>query len=81
MNVEVTDHVPGFSDEEVEAMVAEAEAGYDLQGVPSEPNPHHVGSSLVPDDLREAIEDRARRDGLSPEAVVREAIEAHLHIA
>lgn len=81
MSFEVTDHVPGCSDEEVSAMVAEAEAGYALKGLPSESNPHRVSSPLVPDDLREAIEDRARRDGSSAETVVREAIEAYLHIA
>lgn len=81
MNLEITDHVPGVSDEDVAAMAAEAEDGYDLTGRASEPNPHSQRSELVPADLLEAIDERARRDGQSPEAVVRQALASYLHTA
>ena len=46
----------------------EAEAGYDLVERASEANPHRRGVPTVPMELVDAIEERARRDGQSPEA-------------
>ncbi|MCR1784046.1 ribbon-helix-helix domain-containing protein [Nocardioides carbamazepini] len=81
MNFEITDHVPGLSDDQVARAAAEAEAGYDLRGRPSEPNPHLGRVQLVPTDLLDAVEERAARDGQSPEAVVRQALAAYLRTA
>ncbi len=81
MSFDITEHVPGFSDREVQALATEAEAGYDVQGLPTELNPHRDVLALVPDELREALADRARQDGQSPAAIVREALAAYLHTA
>lgn len=81
MNFEMTDHVPGFGDDEVDAMVDEAEAGYDLSARRAELNPHFQLTQAVPEDLLEAIEERAEREGESPESVVRRALVAYLHSA
>ncbi|MDQ6522860.1 ribbon-helix-helix protein, CopG family [Nocardioides sp. LHD-245] len=81
MNIEITDHVPGLSDEQVARAVTEAESGYDLTDRPSEPNPHLGRVQLVPTDLLDAIDERAARDGESPEAVVRQALAAYLRTA
>ena len=45
MAFEITEHVPGLSDEHVAALVSEAEAGYDLSGLVPRRNPHFQGSS------------------------------------
>lgn len=81
MSFEITDHVPGLSDEQVAAVADEAEAGYDLAGRESEANPHFQRVQLVPADLLDAIDERAQKDGQSPEAVVRQALASYLHTA
>lgn len=81
MSFQITDHVPGFSNEDLAAMAAEAEAGYDLTGRASELNPHFQRLQLVPADLLDAIDQRAEKDGLSPEEVVRQALASYLHSA
>lgn len=81
MSFEITNHVPGLSADQVAAMAEEAEAGYDLSGQSSEFNPHFQRLQLVPADLLDAIEERAQKEGQSPEAVVREAIATNLHTA
>lgn len=81
MSFEITDRVPGFRDEDVVAMAAEAEDGYDLRGQVSEPNPHFQRLQLVPADLLKAIDERALEDGQSPEAVVRRSLATYLHTA
>ncbi|MDO5698068.1 MAG: ribbon-helix-helix domain-containing protein [Dermatophilus congolensis] len=78
MNFEITEHVPGLTDEQVAALVAEAEAGYDLSSLTPEANPHLEHRDLVPDDLLEVIDKRAAEDGQSPETVVRRALTAYL---
>ncbi|MEE6282844.1 CopG family transcriptional regulator [Georgenia sunbinii] len=81
MSFEITNRVPGVSDKDVAAMTAEAQDGYDLAETVAEPNPHFQRLQLVPDDLLEAIDERARRDGQSPDAVVRQALATYLHTA
>lgn len=81
MSFEITDRVPGLSDEDMAALVAEAENGYDLAGRPSELNPHFQRLQLVPADLLDAIDERAEKDGQSPEAVVRQALARYLDTA
>jgi hypothetical protein len=81
MSFDITDHVDGLSDEQVAAAVDEAEAGYDLEGTSPEPNPHLQKVQLVHADLVEAIEERAHKDGQTPEDVLREALVTYLHIA
>jgi hypothetical protein len=73
-------HIPGFTDAEVAKMVTEAEAGYDLATnvIRVEPNPHFQKLNLVPEDLGEAIIDRAIHDGSTPAEVVRAALKAYL---
>ncbi len=81
MSFDITDHIDGLTDEQVAVAVEEAEGGYDLTGRQSEPNPHFQRVQLVPADLLDAIEERARKDGLSPEAVLREALANYLRTA
>lgn len=81
MSFEITDHVPGLTDEQVAALVKEAEDGYTLSHREAAANPHFKRVKLVPDDLLEAIDERARTDGQSPEAVVRQALSSYLDTA
>jgi hypothetical protein len=81
MSFDITDHVDGLSDEQVSAAVDEAESGYDVADTASEPNPHFQRVQLVPADLVDAIEERARKDGQSPETVLREALTTYLRSA
>ena len=75
MSHEVTDRVPGLTDQQVADLLQEAEAGYDLAPHQAVPNPHFQRVQQVPEDLLEAIDERAARDGQSPDAVVREALD------
>ena len=81
MSYEITDRVPGLTDAQVADLVQEAEAGYDLTARPSEPNPHFHRVQLVPEDLLDAIDERAAKDGQSPDAVVRDALSSYLDTA
>jgi len=78
MTFEMTDHVPGLSEEQVDQLVDEAEAGHDLDARAAEPNPHLL---VVPDDLLDAVAQRAQLDGESPDDVVRRALAAYLDSA
>jgi|GEM_PF-1520283 len=73
--------VPGLDDDTLARLVAQAEAGYDLATdvIRTEENPHFQKLRLVPEDLGEAILNRAIRDGRTPDEIVRAAIEAYLH--
>ena len=75
MTFELTDHVSGIGADEVALLVREAEAGFDLDGAVTEPNPHRI---VVPDELMDAVVDRAERDGESPEEIVRRALASYL---
>ncbi|WP_068403203.1 ribbon-helix-helix protein, CopG family [Kribbia dieselivorans] len=81
MSFEITDHVPGLGDEQVAAMVEEAEGGYDLSARETSASPHFQRVQLVPADLLDAIDQRAAQDRQSPEAVVRQALANYLHTA
>jgi hypothetical protein len=81
MSYEITDSVPGLTHAQVTDLVQEAEAGYDLTARPSEQNPHFHRVQLVPEDLLDAIDERAAKDGQSPDAVVREALSNYLDSA
>lgn len=81
MSFEITDHVSGLSNDKVAAVADQAEAGYDLGDQASEPNPHFQRLQLVPEDLLDAIDERAYMEGQSPEAVVRQALATYLHTA
>lgn len=81
MSYEITDGVPGLTDAQVADLVQEAEAGYDPTTRQPEPNPHFQRVQLVPEDLLDAIDERAAKDGQSPDAVVREALSNYLHTA
>lgn len=81
MSFEVSDYVPGLTEAQVAELVKEAEAGYDLTSHDTEPNPHFQRVQLVPEDLLDAIDERARKDGQSPDAVVREALAHYLDTA
>ena len=81
MSFDITDYVDGLSDEQVAAAVEAAETGYDLADMQSEANPHFQRVQLVPADLVDAIEERARKVGQSPEAVLREALTTYLRSA
>ena len=80
MTFETTDRVPGLDDEQLAALAEEAEAGYEVADAHAEPNPHFQGQ-LVPEDLLDAIDERAEREGQSREEVVRRALTEYLHSA
>lgn len=48
---EFTHHIPGVTHEQTIALIAEAEAGYDLQLFEPSPNPHFRAQALEPTDL------------------------------
>ncbi|SOC57091.1 ribbon-helix-helix domain-containing protein [Ornithinimicrobium cerasi] len=81
MSYEITDRVPGLPDAQVADLIQEAEAGHDLTTRRAEPNPHFHRVQLVPEDLLDAIDERAAKDGQSPDAVVREALSNYLDTA
>lgn len=81
MSYEIADRVPGMTVAQVADMVQEAEAGYDLATGQAEINPHFHRVQLVPEDLLDAIDERAAKDGQSPDAVVREALSNYLDSA
>ncbi|RZA11073.1 MAG: ribbon-helix-helix protein, CopG family [Lysobacteraceae bacterium] len=81
MSGEIVDNVRGLSQERLDELVAEAEAGYDLDALTPVPNPHASVQTLVPAELLEEIAARAAREGRSPADVVREAITAYLRSA
>ncbi|NLT29862.1 MAG: ribbon-helix-helix protein, CopG family [Propionibacterium sp.] len=81
MNPDVTTGVEGIGEAELAGLIEEAAAGYDLASARVEPNPHHVAGRVVPPDLLAEIDARARRDGRSPDDVVRDALTQFLHSA
>lgn len=81
MSFDITDHVPGLTDEQVADIAAEAATGFALDDAHGEPNPHFQRVQLVPAELLDAIDERARQDGQSPDSVVREALATYLNIA
>jgi hypothetical protein len=81
MTNQITDRVPGLTADDVDALVAEAQAGYDLETLATSANPHYSAPSLVPEDLLMAVADRAHQDGKSPEDVVRAALMSYLGVA
>lgn len=81
MSDDAVDHVPGIDDDSVDALLREAEVGFDLDALPVEPNPHAVRAPVVPADLIEAIEQRASQLGATPAEVVRRALTDYLDSA
>lgn len=81
MSEGITNEISGLSAARVRALIAEAEKGYDAEQLPAHTNPHLARMCLVPQDLLEAIDERALRDGQTPDAVVRSALAAYLHSA
>lgn len=77
MNGEIVENVSGVSDERIAELVAEAEAGYELDELVAVPNLHR-GVPLVPAELIEEIAKRAERDGQTREEVVRRALTRYL---
>jgi uncharacterized protein (DUF4415 family) len=79
------------NDAEIEALAAEAEAGYDVEqlrarrGKRGRPllgsSPAGVESVRLDPELRQELVDRARNDGTSTSEVIREALRRFLHAA
>jgi hypothetical protein len=59
MSYEITDRVPGLTEAQVSDLVQEAEAGYGLTTCQAESSPHFHRVQLVPEDLLDAIDERA----------------------
>lgn len=78
MTEKISEQASGFSAQDVERFVSEAEAGYDLNSCEWETNPHLNFLHLVPEDLASAISRRAELDNVSDEEVVRKALENYL---
>lgn len=80
-----------ITDAEVEALAAEAEAGYDVdellarrpkRGRPAlGSSPASVESVRLDPELRRELLERARADGTTPSEVIREALRRFLHAA
>ena len=66
MSFDITDHVPGLTDEQVADIAAEAATGFALDDAPGEPNPHFQRVQLVPAELLDAIDERAARTDSPP---------------
>lgn len=80
MTFPVTDHVPGFGEADMDRFAEEAAEGFDLASASIEDNPHFAGGYL-PQDLLGDIDERARRDGVTREQVVRAALNRYLRSA
>lgn len=72
--------MPGVSAEALQSYIEEAERGYDVDSLPSIPNPISP-SHIVPADLIEKISERAARDNVSAEQIIRRALEQYLKSA
>ena len=77
-----------ITDQEIEAMADEAEAGYDLTKLKRRPGRPTLGSAAaevfpvrLEPDLRAALEARATTDETTASDVVRNALRAYLHEA
>ncbi len=77
-----------ITDEEIQSMADEAEAGYDISRLKRRPGRPSLGTSpaevfpvrLGPE-LRAALESRAETDHTTASDVVRNALRAYLHVA
>lgn len=76
-NFEVVDGIEGFSDAEVKQMVAEAEAGYDLDGLDWQEGPGAVLTGL-PQGMRAAVIQRSLREGVPPSEIIIRALGDYL---
>ncbi len=77
-----------ITDQEIEAMADEAEAGYDLAKLKRRPGRPTLGSAAaqvfpvrLEPELRAALEARATTDETTASDVVRNALRAYLHVA
>jgi hypothetical protein len=80
-----------ITDKDVEALAAEAEAGYDVETLLARRNkrgrptlgsgPASVESVRLGPELRRELLDRAQSDGTSPSEVIREALRRYLNAA
>lgn len=78
-------------DAEIEALAAEAEAGYDVEQIRARrgkrgrpllgSSPASVESVRLDPELRQELVERARNDGTSTSEVIREALRRFLHAA
>jgi hypothetical protein len=77
-----------ITDELVEKLAKEAEAGYDVEKMlrrrsgrpPIGSGPASVESVRLEPELRDALVERARRDDETPSAVIRKALRAYLEV-
>jgi hypothetical protein len=77
-----------ISDEEIQALADEAEAGIDLSKLKRRPGRPSIGSSAadvfpvrLDPELRAALEERAESEHTTASDVVRTALRAYLHVA
>ncbi len=77
-----------ITDQEIEAMADEAEAGYDLAKLKRRPGRPTLGSAAaevfpvrLEPELRAALEARATTDETTASDIVRNALRAYLHVA
>ncbi len=77
-----------ITDQEIEAMADEAEAGYDLSKLKRRPGRPTLGSAAaevfpvrLEPELRAALEARATTDETTASDIVRNALRAYLHVA
>ena len=84
----ITSHGRIVTDQEIEAMADEAEAGYDLSKLKRRPGRPTLGSAAaevfpvrLEPELRAALEARATTDETTASDVVRNALRAYLHVA
>ena len=84
----ITSNGRTITDEEIQAMADEAEAGYDLTKLKRRPGRPTLGSAAaevfpvrLEPELRAALEARAATDETTASDVVRNALRAYLHVA
>lgn len=77
----IVDSVAGISNEQLNAYIQGAENGYDITTLKRIPNPFFQKLHLIPSDLAETVNERAREEHVSAEQVIRKALENYLQPA
>ncbi|WPF65580.1 MULTISPECIES: hypothetical protein [unclassified Corynebacterium] len=76
----MSDTTSPWNEEEIQSLVAEAEAGLDLSQARREPNPHYTGPRLS-EETWEHLNNRALAEGRHPDEILEEIVSDFFHAA
>ncbi|KQB85070.1 hypothetical protein [Corynebacterium oculi] len=76
----MTQHIPPWTEEKIQSLVAEAEAGLDLSQARREPNPHYTGPRLS-EETWEHLHSQALAEGRHPDEILEEIVSRFFHAA